>query len=140
VKKILSALVALLMVFATASALAADLSGDWTGSVNNGQFQITFTFKQDGATLTGTVQAAQGDPIPITDGKIDGDKLSFTVNFNGTTIHHTGTLSGDTIKLTTEGGDFGAMEMTLKRAPAASSPGTASPATASPAAPAPPIL
>jgi hypothetical protein len=83
-------------------------------------FTISFTFKQDGAKLTGSVQGPQGDPIAISDGKIDGGKITFTVAFNGMTISHTGTLNsaGDEIKLTTktDSGDFPGGEMTLKRA------------------------
>jgi len=123
-KTLLTLCAALFMTLAPATALAAtDVSGTWTGSFNGPDggagFQISFTFKQDGAKLTGTV-AAQGDPIAITDGKIDGDKISFKVSFNGATITHEGTISaaGDEIKLTSksEQGDFPGGAMTLKRA------------------------
>ena len=62
------------------------------------------------------------DPIVITDGKVDGNTITFKVSFNGMTINHTGTFvasaDGDTIKLTTksDSADFPASEMTLKRA------------------------
>jgi len=53
------------------------------------------------------------------DGKIDGDKISFKVSFNGMTITHEGTVNtaGDEIKLNSksDSGDFPAMEFTLKR-------------------------
>lgn len=85
--------------------------------------QLAFTFKQDGATLTGSVQGPQGDAIAITDGKVDGDKISFKVTFNGMTITHEGTINtaGDEIKLSTkvDSGDFPAAELTLKRVKAA---------------------
>jgi len=105
---------------------AADVSGNWTGEIKgpdggNG-FQITFTFKVDSGKLTGSVQGAQGDPIAISDGKVDGDKISFNVVFNGTTITHEGTVNsaGDEIKLSTKSsdGNFPANDMTLKRAKA----------------------
>ncbi len=112
-KKLCSLLAALVLIFSTASALAADITGSWSGDMG-GQVQLTFTFKQDGAKLTGSVQGPQ-DPITITDGKVEGDKISFTVSFDGNTIHHTGTITGDTIKLTTEGGNFGGGEIVLKR-------------------------
>jgi hypothetical protein len=123
-KKLLCACAALIMAFTTGSALAAtDVSGTWIGEFagpNGGSgFQISFTFKQDGATLTGTVQGAQGDPMAISDGKVDGDKISFKVSFNGMTITHEGTVNaaGDEIKLTSKSdqGDFPGGEMTLKR-------------------------
>jgi hypothetical protein len=125
-KKLLYACTAVVMALTTATALAADFTGTWTGEMagGNGGFQISFTFKQDGAKLTGTVQGPQGDPITISDGKIDGDKISFSVSFNGMTITHEGTINaaGDEIKLTTKSSDgqFPGGEMTLKRAKAAS--------------------
>jgi hypothetical protein len=80
-----------------------------------------FTFKQDGAKLTGTMQGPQGDPIEISNSKIDGDKFSFDISFNGMTIHYNCTVAGDEIKMTSKSdqGDFPGMELTLKRAPAA---------------------
>jgi len=114
-------------VLLTGSARAADVSGTWTGQMAGpdggaGGFQLSFTFKQDGAKLTGTVQGPQGDPIEITDGKVEGDKLSFVVKIdaNGTTmkITHDGTISGDEIKLNSkmESGEFPASSIILKRA------------------------
>jgi hypothetical protein len=124
-KTLLCVCAALMMALTPVTALAAtDVSGTWTGDMKapdgSTGFTISFTFKQDGAKLTGSVQGPQGDPIAISDGKVDGDKITFTVAFNGTTISHTGTLnsSGDEIKLTTktDSGDFPGGEMTLKRA------------------------
>jgi hypothetical protein len=119
-KKFLCACAALMMVFTAASAFAADVTGTWTGKMagpNGDGFQITFTFKVDGAKLTGTTTGPQGDPMEISEGKIDGDKLSFNVSFNGMTIKHEGVIAGDTIKLTTksDGGDFPGAEITLTR-------------------------
>jgi hypothetical protein len=103
------------------TALAADVTGNWSGQFagpNGDGMAITFSFKQDGAKVTGTVRGPQGEPIEISDGKIDGDKISFTVTVNGQmVIKHEGTVSGDEIKLTskTDQGDFPGGEMTLKR-------------------------
>jgi hypothetical protein len=126
-KKLLFACAALLLTFAPVTARAAtDFSGTWTGAMaggDNGGFQLSFTFKQDGASLTGSVKGPQGDAIAISDGKVDGDKITFKVVIQGgTTISHEGTINaaGDEIKLTTksEGGNFPGGEMTLKRAKA----------------------
>lgn len=107
---------------------ATDVTGTWTGSVQMGDagggggdgMQLTFTFKQDGAIVTGNVNGGQGDPLTINNGKIDGDKISFTIDFNGTTITHEGTVNGDEIKLNSKSsdGNFPAMALTLKRAKA----------------------
>jgi hypothetical protein len=75
--------------------------------------------------------------MPIADGKVDGDKISFKVSFNGMTISHEGTINaaGDEIKLTSksDSGDFPGMEMTLKKVKAAPVPATISvPAAQSP--------
>ncbi len=123
-KTLLPAFAAMAIALSAAGALAADVTGTWSGQTNSPDgnvFQLTFTFKQDGNTLTGTVQGPQGDPIAITNGKIDGDKFSFDVSFNGMTISHQCTVvSNDEIKMTTksDSGDFPGMELTLKRAPA----------------------
>lgn len=120
-KTLLSICAALAMTLGTVAVRAADVTGAWSAEMKtpdgNG-FAITFTFKQDGATLTGTVQGPQGDPIDISNGKVDGDKFSFDVSFNGMTIHHDCTVvSDDEIKLTTksDNADFPGVELTLKR-------------------------
>ena len=120
-KKLLCLCAALMMAFTAATAFAADVTGAWTANMagpNGDSMKITFTFKQDGAKLTGTAGGPMGDPMEISDGKVDGDKLSFNVSFNGMTIKHEGVITGDTIKLTTksDSGDFPGMEMTLTRA------------------------
>ena len=113
---------AVLMTAMAGAALAADITGNWTGSSD--QFSLTFAFKQDGEKLTGAITASQGgDPMPISDGKVQGDKISFTVKVdmggNSMKINHEGTIKGDEITLITKvegGGDFpGGGPMTLKR-------------------------
>jgi hypothetical protein len=127
-KKLLYACTAVAMALTTATALAADFNGTWTGAMGGGggSFQLSFTLKQDGAKVTGTVQGPQGDPIAISEGKIDGDKISFNVSFNGMTITHEGTINaaGDEIKLTTKSdqGQFPGGEIALKRAKAPAPP------------------
>jgi hypothetical protein len=119
-KRILLLCVAILLMAGTATVLAADITGTWTGTAKgpdgNG-FPLSFTFKLDGTKLTGTVQGPQGDPIEISEGKVDNDKISFNVSFNGMTIKHEGTIAGDEIKLTTKAdqGDFPGGELVLKR-------------------------
>lgn len=130
-RKLMIACCAVLLALAPVAAHAAtDVSGTWTGSMQapdgGGDFQISFTFKVDGGKLTGTVQGDQGDPIALNDGKVDGDKISFNIVFNGTTISHEGTVNsaGDEIKLSSKSSDgsFPASEMTLKRAKPAQAP------------------
>lgn len=100
--------------------IAADISGTWTGLMTFGDNQIplTYVFKQDGAKLTGSVASPNGD-LPLQEGKVEGDKLSFYVMVdmggNPTKFVGTGTLKGEEIALETKAPDF-ATTMTLKRA------------------------
>jgi len=108
-----------LLLSAAAMAIAASpnpVDGKWQASVSgpNGDFTITYTFKADGNKLTGTVELPNADPESISDGKIDGDKISFKTHFQDNTIEHEGTVSGDTIPLKVKG-PWGDMDMTLKR-------------------------
>lgn len=105
----------IMVLLAAAVAAAADVDGRWQGSLSgpNGDMTLTFNFKAQGTTLTGSVESPNGD-IPISDGKIDGNKISFKVVFGQGTIDHEGTVSGDTIQLKTSG-PFGDSNITLKR-------------------------
>ena len=105
-----------LMLLSAAVSLAADLNGRWEGTINggNGDMQLVFHFKVNGAVLTGSVETPNGS-ADISEGKVDGDKLSFKTHFQDTEINHEGTISGDTIQLKVEG-PWGESEMQLKRA------------------------
>ncbi len=103
---------ALLAVFVMTAA-AADVAGKWTAQVpgRGGETQeTTFNFKVDGSKLTGTMTGPQGD-VQISDGKVMGDDVSFTVSmsFNGNDVKllFKGTASGSEIKFTRqrEGGN-----------------------------------
>jgi hypothetical protein len=121
-KTLLCFCAALMMALTPITAKAAtDITGTWAGELagpdGGSGFHLSFTFKEDGDKLTGTVQGPQGDPIAITDGKIDGDKISFKVNVNGMTIIHDGTINaaGDEIKLGSKSDQGPSGELTLKR-------------------------
>jgi len=115
---------AVLMLAAIALVQAAGVDGKWVAQVpgRGGQTrETTFTFKADGTKLTGTVSGMQGE-VPIADGKINGDEISFTQTFeaqgNSIKVIYTGKVSGDEIKMTRkrDGGDQPATEFTAKRA------------------------
>ena len=92
------------LVFALGSvaALAADFNGKWTAQVEgrNGMQTLTFDFHVDGTALTGKITTPRGD-TDITDGKVDGDTVSFAVvrefNGNSTTSQYSGKISADKI-------------------------------------------
>ncbi len=108
-----------LFALSTVMALAADVTGTWKGEANpNGKGgPPTFTFKQDGAALTGTTSGRGGD-IQISNGKVDGDKVYFEVTRemggNSMTMKYSGTVSGTTMKLTVESAR-GSRDMTLTK-------------------------
>ena len=118
-------MLALLGVFAFVAA-AADVTGKWTaemqGRGGNAQ-QVTINLKADGGTLTGSLANARGE-TPISDGKVDGNKVSFNVkrNFNGNEFvqKFKGTMDGDTLKLTMtmtgQDGQERNVDVTAKRA------------------------
>ena len=82
-----SAILAALLLLSF-SALAADVDGKWTGMVStpNGDFPQAFTFKADGATLTGSMTGIDGAEVAIKDGKINGANISFTVSLDSTIV------------------------------------------------------
>jgi hypothetical protein len=42
-----------------------------------GDFPVAYEFNADGTTLTGSTMGPDGSPIPIKNGKIDGNKITF---------------------------------------------------------------
>ena len=103
---------ALMTLLLTVSAFAADATGKWKASMEgpNGQMELTFNLKAEGGKLTGTM-----GELPISDGKVDGDNVQFTVETDQFKVVHKGTISGNDMKLKVEIGDQ-TMEMTAKRA------------------------
>ena len=104
------------------TASAADVSGTWKAAIEtpNGPFETTFVFKVEGDKLTGTTSNQFMQGAPISDGKVDGDNVTFVVkgNFNGNDVqvNYKGKVSGDEMKLTVEIAGFDrTLEMTAKR-------------------------
>ena len=77
----------------------------------------TLELKADGNTLTGT-QSAQGRSQPITDGKVDGNNVSWknaiTTPFP-MTLEFSGTVAGDVLSGNVKAGSFGSFPFTGKR-------------------------
>jgi hypothetical protein len=119
-RRILLATAVLCVIFAGV-VLAADISGNWSGTMQMGDnpLDLTFVFKQDGEKLTGTVATPSGD-LPLSEGKVVGDKISFFVmaDMGGTPTKFisSGVVKGDEITIATKtdaGEDYGSM--VLKR-------------------------
>jgi len=111
----------ILLLVAGMVVFAADIDGKWKAEMKrpsrdgSGEITITtvFNLKADGAKLTGsvTVSGPWGDrEATVSDGKIDGNKFSFTTTMEGPngsmTTKYEGTVEGDTLKGTSarEGG------------------------------------
>ena len=109
-----------------AVASAADIGGTWKGTaeMQGNAIERTFVFKVDGNKLTGETTSEMMGTSAITDGRIDGDNISFTIAVkfqdNEMKLNYKGKVSGDTIKLTVDFSGFGGgggqtIEWTLKK-------------------------
>lgn len=116
-------LLVLIALFAF-TASAADIAGTWKASAqgpDGNTFETTFVFKVDGAKLTGSAANQFMAETAISEGKVEGDKLSFVVvsNFNGNEfkLNYKGQVTGSDMKLTVEiAGRDRTFEMTAKKA------------------------
>src|ERR1700736_4609410 len=78
----------------TLSIFAADIGGKWTGtfidpaeaSKNEGMVLI---LTQDGSTITGTAGPTAGDQMAISNGKVDGNSVTFDIKAEAVSIHFT---------------------------------------------------
>ncbi len=100
-----------LFMLVAGMASAATIDGNWAGEVqgmDGNAMKITYTFKADGNTLTGTTKGMDGNDIAIQDGKIDGDNFSYSLDFGmGQPMKFKGTVKGDTIEIKFDMGDMG---------------------------------
>jgi adenine-specific DNA methylase len=110
----------MLALFATAAlSFGADIDGKWLAKTEgpNGAREVTMNFKADGAKLTGTISARQGD-VEIQDGKVDGDNISFSVvrkmQDRELKTDYKGVLKGGELKLQFQMRD-NTVEMTARR-------------------------
>jgi hypothetical protein len=105
----------------TVSAFAADVDGKWAGTMSTpmGDVPVGFTFKADGAKLTGTTMGPDGGDVAIKDGKIDGANISFSITFDfggmPITLEYKGVVSADSIKFNIDVAGM-PFELTVKKA------------------------
>jgi hypothetical protein len=105
----------LALVAIPAQAQSANVTGKWafTSEGGRGPMTTTFTFTQNGNTVTGSGVFAFGrrggsgearPPIEIKNGTIKGDSLTFSVEMSfggggqGLTLNYAAQVSGDTMK------------------------------------------
>jgi len=113
-----------LLMLSAFGVFAADVAGTWKATAEgpNGSMERTFLFKVDGDKLTGETTSSMVGKSTITDGKVDGDNVSFTITVkfqdNELKLNYKGKIAGSEIKLTSQmagGGDFPPIEWTAKK-------------------------
>lgn len=117
----LSLVVMFVLVLVAAPARAADVDGKWMGAIDTpmGAINLSFTFKADGPALSGSMTGMDGAELPIKNGKIDGNRISFVVSldFGGMMfdLNYTGVVSKGSLEMSS---DFMGMPFmfTLKKA------------------------
>ena len=98
-------LLSILITLFAFTAFAADVAGTWKGTADFGGNTIerTFVFKVEGSKLTGETTSQTMGKSTITDGKVDGDNLTFSITGkiqdNEMKINYQGKVSGDTLNL-----------------------------------------
>jgi hypothetical protein len=115
----------LLLIACSIAAFAAGVDGTWKATAEgpNGNMERTFNFKVDGNKLTGETTSTMVGKSTITDGKVDGNNLSFTITAkiqdNELKLSYKGKVTGDEIHLTSEiaGGGGQPIEWKGKRVP-----------------------
>src|SRR4030095_15436854 len=106
------------------SAFGADVTGAWKAEFDTqrGVQKYTFTFKQDGTSVTGKANVdrdGEKREAELKEGKVEGDTITFVeplkIQENELRITYTGKVSGNEIKFNRKVGDFGSSEATAKR-------------------------
>ena len=100
---------------------AAEVNGKWGGKLDSGEGDLQFSFKVDGSTLSGSMTGVEGKSFPLT-GKLDGDKISFTVEaeYQGNPIKLvvSGLVTGEEMMLNVSTADASwGSSMTAKKLP-----------------------
>ncbi len=104
-KPVLQRCLLVLLLVAAPSALAADLTGDWTATgqrPDGSKIQMMFRFRQDGSRLTGIVSRSSSD-LAIVNGQVNGSQFSFDVQMSfgerSRTLSYSGTITGDALEI-----------------------------------------
>lgn len=120
--KLPTALVLASFCAAAALAQSADVSGTWTASFDTqvGTQDYTYMFEVEGDTLTGTAKSNLLGDSTLSEGKVDGDMISFVERgtYQGMPLEfrYSGEIVGDEIRFKRELMGFPAEEFVAKRA------------------------
>jgi len=92
----------LLLALCAFTAFAADATGKWSGTFTREEGDPStgmVVLKQTGAEITGTAGPTMDEQMAISNGKIDGNKVTFELSApNGLTLKMSLVLDGDTLK------------------------------------------
>ncbi len=96
-------------LLASLPAAAAGITGTWKGDIHTPRGQtrsVGFAFIQNGNAFTGSMEWRQGD-LPVSDGKINGNTISFVVKrdvgIQEQVLHYSGRITSEGIELTMPG-------------------------------------
>ena len=113
-----------LLVLCAPAALAQGAVGTWRTEFDTqvGKQKYVFSFKQEGAALTGTAKAefqGRARDVVFKDVAAKGDTISFTESFefqgNSVPITYTGVKAGDEIRFSRKVGDFATESFVAKK-------------------------
>jgi hypothetical protein len=103
--KIRTLATALIGAMAVLPLMAADIDGNWIASVESpqGPMEVTMEFKAEGEKLAGKLSVPGMENLPISDGVVKGNEVSFklSLDLGGTllSIDYTGKVAGDQLDL-----------------------------------------
>ena len=88
-----------------------NIDGNWKGTreTPNGPYEVNYTFKVNGNTLTGMLRTSFGE-VQLDNGKIDSNKISYSITLNGTTVSSKGDILNENEILIKN--QFGEMKLT----------------------------
>ncbi len=97
--------IALLLLIMSFAALAADVTGTWTGTavvtLPDGQAldrTAHFVLKQDGTAITGTAGPSPEEQVPIQKGRVEGSKVTVEIAVEDANFVFTLVLENDHLK------------------------------------------
>jgi hypothetical protein len=98
------------------AAFAADAAGTWKGSISTvvGMSECTIVLKTEGEKISGTVRMDVFG-ADITNVKLEGNRVSFTVNMDFGTLTYEGVVSGDELKFIVSAPDGSYAPLNCKR-------------------------
>jgi hypothetical protein len=102
----------ILLTVCALTASAADISGNWKATAEgpNGPMERTFVFKVEGNKVTGETTSSVMGKSTLTDGKVEGDTVTFTITGrfgdNEMKLDYKGKIApgGNQIKFTVDAG------------------------------------